>query len=101
MILGNAEHHEEPSACPVRFAELPKAATESVHSGCRHIDRAEPAMRGEIRSPELRCPIGGQRLALIATGEEGEFFRVCAADRCQPLDRRSNRFLPLDFAELA
>src|SRR5271167_3610476 len=101
MILGNAEHHKEPSARPIRFAELPKAAAESVHPGCRHIDRAEPAMRGKVRGPKLSRPIAGQRLALIAAGEEGEFFRVAVADRRQPPDSGRDRLLPFDFAELA
>ena len=33
--------------------ELPKAAAESVHPRCRHIDRTEPAMRSEVRSPKV------------------------------------------------
>src|SRR6516165_9127948 len=80
MILGNAEHHKEASARPIRFAELPKAAAESVHPGCRHIDRAEPTMRREVWSPELGCPKAGQRLALVAAGEECEFFRLAFAE---------------------
>src|SRR6516165_3984500 len=101
MILGNAEHHKEASARPIRFAELPKAAAESVHPGCRHIDRAEPTMRREVRSSELGCPKAGQRLALVAAGEECEFFRVAFADRRQPSDSGSDRLVPLDFAELS
>src|SRR6516162_6683372 len=100
MILGNAEHHKEASARPIRFAELPKAAAESVHPGCRHIDRAEPAMRGEVRGPKLSRPITGQRLALIAAGEEGEFLRVALTDCRQPADSGCDRLLPFDFAEL-
>ena len=101
MVFGDAEHHEEPGARPIGLAELPEAAAERVHAGGRHIDRAEAAMRGEVRRPELRRPISGQRLALIAPGEEGELFRVRGADRRQPLDRRRDRLLPLDLAELA
>src|SRR5690242_4310194 len=101
MILGNAEHHEEAGARPIGLAELPEAAAESVHTGSRHIDRAEAAMRGEVRRPELRRPISCQGLALIAPGEKGELLRVGGADRCEPLDRRRDRLVPFDLAELA
>ena len=101
MVFGDAEHHEEPGARPIGLAELPEAAAERVHSGSRHIDRAEAAMCGEIGGPELRGPITGQRLALIASGEKGELFRVGGADRRQPLDRGRDRLLPFDLAELA
>src|SRR5215469_9860192 len=100
MILGNAEHHKEASAGPIGFAELPKAAAESVHPGCCHIDRAKPAMRSEVRSAELSGPKAGQGLALITAGEKGERFRVALADRRQPPDSGGERLLPFDFAEL-
>src|SRR4029077_17838039 len=101
MILGNPEHHEEPRVQPVRLAELPKAAAERVHPGGRHVDRAEPAMCGEIRGSELSSPIAGQGLALITAGEKGEPFGILATDCRQPFDRRRDCLLPLDFAKLA
>src|SRR4029077_2422134 len=101
MILGNPEHHEEPRVQPVRLAELPKAAAERVHSGGRHVDRAEPAMCGEIRGSELSSPIAGQGLALITAGEKGELLGILAADCRQPFDRSRDRFLPFNFAKLA
>ena len=81
MVFGDAEHHEEPGARPIGLAEFPKAAAERIHAGGRHIDRAEAAMRGEVRCSELRRPISGQRLALIAPGEKGELLRVRGANR--------------------
>src|SRR5207237_6250144 len=79
----------------------PEAAAHRVHAGGGHIDRAEPAMRGEIRGAELGRPKPGQRLALIAACEEGELFRILGADPPEPAERRLDRLVPLDFAELA
>ena len=58
-------------------------------------------MGGEIRGAELRRPITGQRLALVAAGKEGKLFGVGGADRRQPFDRGRDRLVPLDLAELA
>src|SRR5260370_22735717 len=101
MILGDAEHHEEFGPLPIRLAELPKAAADCIHPGGGHVDRAEPAMGGKVRSAELGRPIPGQGLALVAASEEGELLGVCSPDRRQPFDRGRDRILPLDLAELA
>src|SRR4029077_18672051 len=77
------------------------AAADRVHAGRGHVDRTEPAMRGEIWRAELRRPEPGQRLALIAAGEEGELFRVVRADPRQPKERRFDRLVPFNLAEFA
>src|SRR5205823_13966766 len=81
MVFGDAEHHEEPGARPIWLAELPEAAAERVHAVSRHVTRAQAAMRGKVRRPELLGPISRQRLALIPPGEKGELLRVGGADR--------------------
>src|SRR5438552_5963156 len=101
MVFGDPEHQKKPGALPVRLAELPEAAAQRVHAGGRHVDRAEPAMRGEIRGAELSRPETGQGLALVAAGEEGQLLRVVVANSRQPVDRRRDRLFPLDLTELA
>ncbi len=81
MILGDAEDHEELGLFPVGGAEFPERAAQRVDAGGRHVDRAEAAMRGVVRRAELLRPPAGQRLALVAPGEEGELLGVALADR--------------------
>ena len=76
MVLGDAEHDEELRPLPVRRAELPERAADRHDAGGRHVDRAEAAMRGIVRRAELLRPEAGQRLRLVAAGEEGELLRV-------------------------
>ncbi len=80
VVLGDAEHQEIARALPVRLAEFPEGAADRVQPGGRHVDRAEPAMRRVVGRAELRRPQAGQRLALVAAGEEGELLRVGGAD---------------------
>ena len=75
VVLGDAEHQEIARALPVRLAEFPERAADGVEPGGRHVDRAEAAMRRVVRRAELRRPPAGQRLALVAAGEEGELLR--------------------------
>ena len=72
VILGHAEQHEIAGVLPVGLAELPERAAEGVEPGRRHVDRAEAAMRGEVLRAVLLGEPAGQRLALVAAGEEGE-----------------------------
>ena len=58
-------------------------------------------MRGEVGRAELRRPPAGQRLALVAAGEEGELARIGAADLAEPADREVQRLVPFDFLEFA
>src|ERR1051325_9617976 len=58
-------------------------------------------MSREIGGAELGRPEPGQRLALVAAGEEGEFFRVVGADPGQPLRGRRDRLFPFDLAKFA
>ena len=86
MVLGDAEHHEQLGALPVGRAELPERAADGHDAGGRHVDRAEAAMRGIVRRAELLRPEAGQRLRLVAAGEEGELLRVGLAHVVEPAD---------------
>ena len=76
VVLGHAEQDEQLGPVPVRRAELPERAADRHDAGGRHVDRAEAAMRGIVRRAELLRPEAGQRLRLVAAGEEGELLRV-------------------------
>ncbi len=101
VILGDAEHQEIARALPIRLAELPERAADGVEAGRRHVDRAEAAMGRIVRRAELRRPPAGQRLALVAAGEEGELPGIGRADLAQPLGREAERLVPLDLLELS
>jgi len=46
-------------------------------------------------------PPAGQRLGLVAAGEEGELPRILGTDLREPHRRDAERLLPFDLAELA
>src|SRR3546814_15764353 len=50
---------------------------------------------------ERQRPPAGQRLRLVAAGEERELVQVALADRRQPVGGDLQRLVPLDFSELA
>ena len=101
VVFGAAEHHEIARQLPVGLAELPERAADRIEPAGRHVDRAEAAMRGVVGRAELGRPPAGQRLALVASGEEGELARVAVTDRAEPADRDVDRLVPLDLGELA
>ena len=76
VVFGHPEHDEQLGAVPVRRAELPERAADGHDAGRRHVDRAEAAMGGIVGRAELLRPEPGQRLRLVAAGEEGELLRV-------------------------
>ena len=84
MILRHPEHHEQLGMFPIRLAELPKRTADGVDARRRHVDRTKPAVGRIIRRAELLRPPAGQRLALIAPGEEGELFRRRLAQWLHP-----------------
>ena len=55
----------------------------------------------EIVRAELAGPPAGQRLRLVAPGEEGELGRITPANLAKPLGRQFQRLVPLDLAEFA
>src|SRR5690606_17816871 len=78
-----------------------EGAADRVDAAGRHVHRAETAVRGEVRRAELLRPEAGERLALVAAGEEGEPPGIAVADLRQPARRQLHRLVPLDLAELA
>ena len=54
-------------------------------------------MGGMVGGAELARPPAGQRLALVASGEEGELARVAAPDGAQPIRRGRHRLVPFDL----
>ena len=101
MILGHAEQHEVFRVVPVGLAELPERAAKGVDAGRRHVDRAEAAVRCEVGGAELRRPPAGERLRLVAAGEQGKLPRIAHANLRQPGGGSPERFFPLHLAELA
>ena len=101
VVFGHAPQHQIPRVFPVRFAEFPETAAQRVQPARGHVHRAEAAVRGVVEGAELLRPPAGQRLRLVAAGEEREFVRVAFADRRQPRGRDVERFVPFDFAEFA
>ena len=101
VVLGDADHQEEFCLFPVGLAEFPERAAHGIEPGGRHVDRAEPAMRGEIPRAEHLREIAGERLRLVAAGEEGKAVRVGRADMGEPLGCDRERLFPLDLVEFA
>src|SRR3546814_12210632 len=101
LVLGDPEQHEIAGVVPVGLTELPERAADAVEAGGRHVHRAEAAVGSEVRRAELRRPPAGQRLALVAAGEEREAPGVTTACRAQPVRRQSQGLFPLAFLELA
>ena len=63
-------------ALEVGAAELPERAADGVDHARGHVHRAEAAVRGVVRRAELAREQAGERLHLVAPGEERELLRV-------------------------
>ena len=101
VVFGHAPQHQVAGVVPVGLAEFPEAAADAVQPASGHVHRAEATVRGVVHRAELLRPPAGERLALVAAGEERELIRVALADRLQPRHRDVERFVPFDLAELA
>ncbi len=100
VVLGAAEQHEVAGMLPVRLTELPERAADGVDPRRGHVDRAEAAVGGVVGRAELARPPAGQRLALVAPGEERQLPRIARTDAAEPRRGRRQRLLPLDLLEL-
>jgi len=100
VVLGGADHDEQLGAVEVRAAELPERAADRVDHARGHVHRAEAAVRGVVGRAELLREQAGQRLHLVAPGEQREFLRVGRADLRQALGEDREGLLPADFVEL-
>jgi hypothetical protein len=101
VVLRRADHDEQLGAVEVRPAEFPERAADGVDHAGGHVHRTEAAVRRVIRRAELAREHAGQRLHLVAAGEQGELLRVGGADLPQAFGQRGEGLLPLDFLELA
>src|SRR2546427_8743373 len=101
MVLGNAPEQEILRMIPVGRAEFPERVADRIQAGNRHVDRAEAAVRGPVRRAELLRPEAGQRLHLVAPGEERELRWVRRADFREAPGEDIERFVPFDLDEVA
>ena len=101
MVLGGADHHEQLRPVEVGAAELPERPADRVDHPGRHVDRAEPAVRRVVGRAELAREEPGQRLHLVAAGEERELLRVGRADAAEALFEHPERLVPAHLDELA
>jgi hypothetical protein len=101
VVLRRADHDEQLGAVEVRPAEFPEGAADGVDHAGGHVHRAEAAVRRVVGRAELAREEAGQRLHLVAAGEQGELLRVGGADLRQPLGQDREGLLPGDRLELA
>jgi hypothetical protein len=97
VVFGGADHHEQLGAIEVRAAELPEAAADRVDHAGGHVHRAEAAVRRIVGRAELAREQAGERLHLVAPGEQRELLRVGGADAAQALGRASRRRAPSEI----
>ncbi len=100
MVFRGADHHEQLGALQVGPAELPEAAADGVDHAGGHVHRAEAAVRRIVGRAELAREQPGQRLHLVAPGEQRKLLRVGRADLLQPLGQQLEGALPADGLEL-
>ena len=101
MILGRADHEEQLGAVEVGPAEFPERAADGVDHPGGHVHRAKAAVGRVIGRAELAREQAGERLHLVAPGEQRELFRIGRAQMREPLFERREGFVPTDFDELA
>ena len=101
MILGGADHDEQLGAIEVGAAEFPERAADGVDHAGGHVHRAEAAVRRIVGRAELAREQAGQRLHLVASGEQRKFLRIGGADLAQALAEDGERLFPADRLELA
>src|SRR5258708_24125700 len=97
MIFGYAPQQEILGVVPVRRTELPERVADGVQAGDGHVHRAEATVRSPVRRAELLRPEAGQRLHLVASGEEGELRWIGRADLRQARRQQVERLGPFDF----
>ena len=94
VIFGHAPHDEIFGVIPVRRAEFPEREADRIQAGRRHVDRTETAVRRPVRRTKLLRPQTGQRLHLVASGEETQLGRIGRTDFFQPVGQHVERLFP-------
>ncbi len=94
MVFRRANHKEQLGTLQVGATKLPERAADGVNHARRHVDRAETAVRRVVRRTKLARKQAGQRLHLVASGEQGKFFRVSGTQMAQPAFHHAKGFIP-------
>ena len=101
VVLGGADHHEQFRAVEIGATEFPEAAADGVDHARGHVDRTEAAVCRVVRRAELAREHAGQRLHLVAAGEQGKLLGVGRTDLAQAFLHDRERLVPADRLELA
>ncbi len=101
MVLRGADHHEQLGAVEIGPAEFPERTADRVDQPRGHVHRTEAAVRGVVGRAELAREQAGQRLHLVAPGEQGELLRIGGANLRQAFRQHRERLFPLDLFEVA
>ena len=101
MVFGRADHHEQLGALQIRPAEFPERTADGVDHSGGHVHRTEAAVSGIVGRAELARKQSGQRLHLVAPGEQREFLRIGGAYLSQPLGENIESLFPADLLEFA
>ena len=100
MVLRGPDHHEHLRTIEVGSAEFPERSADRVDHSRGHVHRAEPAVGSVVGRAELPRKEPGERLHLVASGEERELLRISRADVREALGDERIRLVPCDRLEL-
>ncbi|OIQ70942.1 hypothetical protein GALL_474420 [mine drainage metagenome] len=100
MVFGGADHHEQARPFQIGTAELPETPAHGVDHAGGHVHRTEPAMRCIVGRAELAGEQAGERLHLVAPGEQRELSRIGGAQMPQTVFEQLQRVVPGDRLEL-
>ena len=101
VVFGGADHHEQLGTLQVGAAELPEGAADGVDHAGGHVDRAKTAVGGVVGGAELARKQAGERLHLVAPGEQGKLLGVGGAQFLQALLQHGKGRVPFDLFKLA
>jgi hypothetical protein len=76
VVFGRTDHHEQLGALQIGPTKLPERAADRVDHAGGHVDRAEATVGGVVGRAKLPRKQAGQRLHLVAPGEQGELLGV-------------------------
>ena len=100
VVFGRAQHHKQFGSLQVRPAKLPKAAAHAVDHAGGHVDRAKAAVRGVVGRAELAGKQAGERLHLVAPGEQRKLLGVGVSDVRQAFAQDVKGALPRNRLKL-
>ncbi len=101
MVFRRADHDEQLGTFQIGAAEFPERTADGVDHARGHVHRAEAAVRRIVGRAELAREQTGQRLHLVASGEQRELLRIGGAYLAQALGQDGEGLFPADLLELA